>query len=160
VRVLGVDPGLAVTGYGVVESDGVRFAIVEAGVVRSSDKHSFPERVRTIADGISTVISEHTPESVAVESLHVKYRHPRTAVIMGHARGGVLLEAARRGLSVSDYAPSRIKNAVCGSGSASKEQVARAVASRLGLLQPPEPPDVTDALAVALCHLQSLSGMR
>jgi crossover junction endodeoxyribonuclease RuvC len=154
-RVLGVDPGLQVTGYAVVEArpDGPR--VCEAGVVRTAEGRSptdMAPRLRSLYDGIVEVLEEYRPSVVAVEQLFAHYDHPRTAILMGHARGVILLAAGQRGLPVLSYAATRIKKTITGSGRASKDQMQRAIQRELNLDRVPEPPDVADALAAALCH--------
>jgi crossover junction endodeoxyribonuclease RuvC len=154
-RVLGVDPGLQITGYAVVEAGPLGPRVCEAGVVRSAAGRVTTEmapRLRSLYDGIVEVMEQYQPASVAVEQLFAHYDHPRTAVLMAHARGVILLAAGQRGLPVQSYNATRIKKTITGNGHASKEQVQRAVQRELGLAAPPEPPDVADALAAALCH--------
>ena len=152
MRVLGIDPGLRVTGYGLVQSRGARVSVVEAGVVRSDASDTLANRVRTIYLQLRDILREFEPDVIAVEDLYSHYRHPVTSILMGHARGVLFLAAAEAGLPVESYGATRIKKALTGSGRASKEQVQRMVQSTLGLATLPEPPDVSDALAVALCH--------
>ncbi len=152
--ILGIDPGLRITGYGVVEIATQKPTLREAGVIRTDDGGSFDmaSRLRSLYNGIVEVIDQFHPEVVAVEQLYAHYAHPRTAILMGHARGVVLLAAAQGDLPVVSYNATRIKKTITGSGRASKEQVQRTIQRELGLAQAPEPPDVADALAVALCH--------
>jgi len=154
-RVCGIDPGLQRTGYGVVESAGGRFCILEAGVLRPGPSDdTLGRRLAVLAEGLDELLAEQRPDAVAVEQLYAHYRHPRTAILMGHARGVILLTAAQRGLPVVDLPATAIKRFIAGSGHAGKDQVQRMVAQALGLKAPPEPPDVADALAIALCALQ------
>lgn len=152
MRVLGIDPGLQVTGYGLVRTRGARVSVVEAGVVRSDAKDTLANRVRTIYLQLRDILREFEPDVIAVEDLYSHYRHPVTSILMGHARGVLFLAAAEAGVPVESYGATRIKKALTGSGRASKEQVQRMVQSTLRLGTLPEPPDVSDALAVALCH--------
>jgi crossover junction endodeoxyribonuclease RuvC len=154
MRILGIDPGLERTGYGVVELPGGAGAprLIEAGVVRTVRTATLPERLAEIASGLAAVIEEFRPQVMAVEELYSHYGHPRTAILMGHARGVILLTAAQAGVPVASYGATHIKKALVGSGHASKEQMQRAIQSHFGLKVAPEPPDVADALAVALCH--------
>jgi crossover junction endodeoxyribonuclease RuvC len=154
-RILGIDPGLQVTGYGVLESSGAGPRVCEAGVIRSTEKRrasDMAQRVRAVYDGIVDVIDQFHPEAVVVEQLYAHYKHPRTAILMAHARGVLLLAAGQRAIPVVSYNATRIKKTVTGSGRASKEQVQRTIQRELGLEQLPEPADVADALAAALCH--------
>ncbi len=161
MRILGVDPGLQRTGYGLVDAAlPMRPRLVEAGVVRANVKLALPERLREIHVGLSEAIAELKPDVLAVEELFSTYSHPKTAILMGHARGVIFLAAAEAELPVYSYAPRRIKQAVTNSGAATKAQVQRAVQFVFGLSEVPKPPDVADALAIALCHAQSLSSRR
>jgi crossover junction endodeoxyribonuclease RuvC len=158
-RVLGIDPGLQITGYGVIESSATGPVVREAGVIRTNDKSAssdLAQRVRSLYDGILEVIDQFHPQTVAVEQLYAHYEHPRTAILMGHARGVIFLAAAQRDLPVVSYNATRIKKSITGNGRASKDQVQRTIQRELGLAQLPEPPDVADALAVALCHYYQL----
>jgi crossover junction endodeoxyribonuclease RuvC len=153
--VLGIDPGLQVTGYAVLEVRGGTPRVCEAGVVRSAEGRATTDmahRLRNLYDGIVEVMEQFQPTTVAVEQLFAHYEHPRTAILMGHARGVLLLAAAQRGLTVQSYNATRIKKTITGNGRATKEQVQRTMQRELGLATLPEPPDVADALAAALCH--------
>jgi crossover junction endodeoxyribonuclease RuvC len=152
MRILGVDPGLGITGYGVLDCDGEEFCVVEAGVIRTNDRAPIESRLREIAAEIEAVLTQFHPDAVAIEELYSHYGHPKTAIIMGHARGIVFLKAAEAGLKVFPYASTRIKKSLTGNGRAAKPQMQRMVASTLRMGRVPEPPDVADALAVALCH--------
>ena len=150
--VLGVDPGTAVTGYGVVaRSSGGALSLLECGVVRTHVKAPLPERLRDIYEGLSEVIDRAAPGVLAVEEAFYS-RNVRTAIVLGHARGVVLLAAALRGLPVAEYPPAEVKSAVVGVGAATKEQVQLMVQRLLRLKEPPRPHDAADGVAVALCH--------
>jgi crossover junction endodeoxyribonuclease RuvC len=152
-RILGIDPGLKMTGYGIVESTPLRPRICEAGVIRSAtSKSNMASRVLSVYNGIVEIVEQFQPDVLAVEQLYAHYRHPRTAILMGHARGAIFLAAAQRGLEVVSYNATRVKKTITGNGRASKDQVQRTIQRELGLAKLPEPPDVADALAVALCH--------
>jgi crossover junction endodeoxyribonuclease RuvC len=154
-RILGIDPGLKDTGYGVIENSSHGLSVCEAGVVRSNDSGAgadLAQRVRSLYEGILEVIDQFQPQAVAVEQLYAHYQHPRTAILMGHARGVIFLAAAQRNLPVVSYNATRIKKNITGNGRASKDQVQRTIQRELSLAKLPEPPDVADALAVALCH--------
>ncbi|MFQ5913964.1 MAG: crossover junction endodeoxyribonuclease RuvC [Nitrospinota bacterium] len=159
--ILGIDPGLSVTGYGLVRpktSPGrsAREAeYIEAGVIRTSDSDPLERRLLQIQQGIHEVLAEFSPGVLAVEALYSHYSHPRTAILMGHARGVVCCAAASKGIAVRDYAATRVKRALTGNGHAPKGQIQRAIAHYLGFPSVPEPPDAADALAVALCHLEA-----
>jgi len=162
-RLLGVDPGLNITGYGAVDRlpDG-RCRLVEAGAVRTSPAADLATRLRLLYDGICEALDDLQPQVVIVESLYSKYRHPRTAILMGHVRGIIYLAAQERGLPVEAYPASQVKRALTGVGRAAKRQVAEMVCRLLGLPETPRPHDVTDALALALCHAspQRFTGQR
>jgi crossover junction endodeoxyribonuclease RuvC len=153
-RILGVDPGLQITGYAVVETGKQGPLICEAGVVRSTKGSSthLEQRVRTVYTGIVEVIDQFQPQTVIVEQLYAHYDHPRTAILMAHARGVIFLAAAQKELPVFSYSATSIKKTITGHGRASKEQMQRTIQRELGLADLPEPPDVADALAAALCH--------
>ncbi len=152
--VLGVDPGAVVTGYGVIEydRDGGRPSLLECGAIRSAARRPLAERLLEIFEGLTGVIDRRRPDIVCVEGVFYG-RNPRTAVVLGHARGAALLAAAVRGVAVEEYPPAEIKSAVVGTGSARKGQVAFMVQKHLSLAEPPEPADAADGVAVALCHL-------
>ena len=158
-RILGLDPGLQVTGYGVLENRSGSPHVREAGIVRSAEGREatdMAQRLHYLYDGIVEVLEEFRPGSVVVEQLFAHYEHPRTAILMAHARGVLLLAAGQRGLPVHGYTAPRIKKTITGHGRASKEQVQRTVQRELRLERLPEPPDVADALAAALCHYYTL----
>ncbi len=152
LRVLGVDPGLHTTGYGVLEARGRTLCLCEAGVVRAKARGSLACRLAEIHDGIREVIASLSPDVLALEELYSHYGRPRTAILMGHARGVICLAAAQAGLAVVSYSATQVKKVLTGSGRAPKSQVQRAIRFELGLAALPEPPDVADALAIALCH--------
>jgi len=152
IRILGVDPGLNLTGYGVVEPCDGRLRLCEAGVIRGRPRGGMAERLKIIADGLAEVIASLHPTVMALEELYSHYKRPRTAILMGHARGVICLRAAEAGLVVHHYSATQIKRILTGSGRAPKGQVQRAIQRELGLAEVPEPPDVADALAIALCH--------
>ena len=151
-RILGIDPGLNITGYGVLEIANGKPKLCEAGVVRGKTRGSLVQRVLEIHEGITDVISSFHPAAVAVEELYSHYQRPRTAILMGHARGVICLAAAQAGVPVASYSATQVKKILTGSGRAPKSQVQQAIMSELGLAQVPDPPDIADALAIALCH--------
>jgi crossover junction endodeoxyribonuclease RuvC len=154
-RVLGIDPGLQITGYAVVEHQPLGPKVCEAGIIRSAEGRAATEmadRLRVLYDGIVEVLEQFKPNVVAMEQLFAHYDHPRTAILMAHARGVILLAAGQRRLPVFSYNATQVKKTITGSGRASKEQVQRTIQRELGLPKLPEPPDVADALAAALCH--------
>jgi crossover junction endodeoxyribonuclease RuvC len=153
MRILGIDPGLRLTGYGVIDDadNPLRPALIDGGVIRLKNAASIPQRLVELERELDALFEEHRPQVCAVEQLYAHYNHPRTAILMGHARGVILLVAARREVGVEEFAANRIKQAVSGHGHASKVQMQRAIAALWNLRKPPEPPDVADALAVAVC---------
>jgi len=158
VIVLGIDPGTATTGYGViVRSDDGAVSLRECGVIRTEAGHDLGDRLREIYEGIGEVIERHRPDAVALEGIFYS-KNVRTTVVLGHARGALLLAAKLRGLPVAEYAPAEVKAAVVGTGRATKEQVQFMVQRLLRLREPPRPADAADAVAVALahCHIASL----
>ena len=152
MRVLGIDPGLSNTGYGVIDSTGRDYAAVEGGVITTPTKTPLEERLLTIFQDLREVISANRPDAMAVEDLHSRYPMQKTAILMGHARGVVCLAAAEAGIPVFDYQPTRAKNVVTGFGRASKEQVKRAVAVHLDEPDAARNEHVADAFAIAICH--------
>jgi len=154
-RVVGFDPGLNVTGYGVVECHGAAVRLVEAGVIRSKGD-TLEDRLLTIHSGVREVIEACRPTSLAIEQVFSHTRFPKTAILLGHARGVICLAGVQAGLAVHHYLPNRVKGTLTGSGHAGKEQMQSAVQRELCLAARPEPADAADALAVALAdyHLR------
>ena len=148
--VLGVDPGSLRTGYGVVDSDGRRHRLVEMGALAPEKRLSLAEKLRYIHSGVSALIERLHPDALAVEDVF-HAANTRTALVLGHVRGVVLLAGAERGVPVHEYPPATVKQQVTGFGRAEKSQVAFMVTRMLALPQAAEPGDATDALAVALC---------
>jgi crossover junction endodeoxyribonuclease RuvC len=152
VRVLGIDPGSTVTGYGVVEGRGTDCRLIECGVIRSPRQGDLAVRLLHIYSDIRAVIERLEPDCMAVEGVFFS-ENPRTAVVLAHARGVALLAGAEQGLLVAEYPPAEIKKAVVGTGRATKTQVGYMVQKLLRLSEPPRPSDASDACAAALCHL-------
>lgn len=150
-RVLGIDPGLNITGYAVVDLGAGEPRIVEAGAIRPDAKSGIGGRIRLIFDELTALLSEFRPDLVAVEKLYAHYKHPSTAILMGHARGVILLAAEQAGVGVRNLPATHVKKSLTGNGHASKLQVQRAIQAVCRLDKLPEPPDVADALAIALC---------
>jgi crossover junction endodeoxyribonuclease RuvC len=151
-KILGIDPGLNITGYSVLATDGNQFSIVEAGIIRSRAKDPLGVRLKEIHDGLSEVLTRLKPDCVGLEELYSHYARPTTAIIMGHARGVICLACAEHDLEVHSYAATQIKKVMTGNGRAPKAQVQQAVATQLNLVSIPEPADVADAAAIAICH--------
>jgi crossover junction endodeoxyribonuclease RuvC len=152
VIVLGIDPGLANTGYGVVAQRHGRLVALDGGVIETRAEAPPERRLADVHAGIDALLAEHEPDGVALEELYFG-QNVRTAFAVGQARGVVMLAAGRRGVPCQSYTPQAVKSAVCGSGRAPKEQVARMVQALLGLESVPTPDHAADALAVAVCHV-------
>ena len=150
-RILGIDPGSRLTGFGIIDADGARVRHVVNGAIRTADG-PFPQRLRCIFEQLSQVLDEYRPDAVAVEQVFVN-RNVDSALKLGQARGAAICAAVVRDLPVAEYAPLQIKQAVVGTGGANKEQVQFMVRALLKISQPLQP-DAADALAVALCHNQ------
>lgn len=152
--ILGIDPGLQITGYGLIAGKAGSIAFLEAGTVEGGKAGlSVASRLRNLYLGITSLVVEYRPEAVAMEQIYSHYAHPQTAILMGHARGVLNLAAAMHEIEVFDYSATEVKASLTGNGRAAKPQIQRAIRYALSLDREPEPPDVADALAVALCHL-------
>jgi crossover junction endodeoxyribonuclease RuvC len=169
MRVLGIDPGLRLTGYACLEpaamaAKGVgrsgrsrsapEVTLIEAGVIRLKARRSLSERLAELDSDLQGILARLAPEAVAVERLYAHYKHPTTAIIMGHARGVVLLNIRRAKLELVELGATEVKKSLTGHGHASKHQVQEGVRLQLGLTSRPEPADVADAIAIALCALR------
>jgi crossover junction endodeoxyribonuclease RuvC len=154
VRIFGIDPGSARTGYGCVETDGRVARLVTCGAITATARDSFPQRLARIHRELSALIASCAPDCVAIESLFSAV-NARTALKLGHARGVAMLAAVECGCPVVEYTPAAVKRAVVGYGRAEKHQVQQMIKLLLGLSKPPSPHDAADALAVAICHLHS-----
>lgn len=148
--VLGIDPGTAVTGYGVVSYDGRTATLLECGVIRTPAADPLPSRLHNIHAGIAELIERHRPDTVAVEDVFYA-RNVRTTIVLGHARGVILLAAAQAALPIREYPPAEIKKAITGTGAATKQQMQFMVAKLLRLKTAPQPADAADGVAAALC---------
>ncbi len=155
-RVLGIDPGLQCTGYGVLELAEGEIHLCEAGVIRTKRHELLSERLKELFEGITEVLESWEPQATALEELYSHGQYPRTAVLMGHARGVICLACAQREIPVIHYGSTQIKKMVTGNGRASKDQMQRAIARQLKVAALPGPADVADALALALCHCYAL----
>ena len=154
LKILGIDPGLRITGYAVLLNKKSGIEILDAGILKTTIKGSFENRLQELYDSLEEVITEHKPDSMSVEKLYSHYKHPQTAVVMGHARGIIFLCASKHGIPVESYASTRIKKSLTGNGRASKLQMQKTVQSIFGMKELPKPPDVADAIGAALCHLE------
>jgi len=150
--ILGIDPALSITGYGVIAVKGSNLALIEAGIIKTSSKDSTAKRLDKIYRGVIKLISDTGADCMVLEKIYSHYAHPATACILGQARGVICLAAATKNISFFEYAATRIKKSIVGKGLASKAQVQRMVASILGLKSIPVYTDVTDALALAIAH--------
>jgi crossover junction endodeoxyribonuclease RuvC len=156
LRILGVDPGLRVTGYGVIDVNGKVAKLVEAGVVRTGDKSGIAERLRRIHGALTDLVDETKPETIVIEKLYAHYKHPATAILMGHVRGVVCLISGTSGIPLMSLPSTHVKKSVTGMGHAGKLQMQKMIQHTLGLKNLPEPPDVADALAIALTYASTL----
>jgi crossover junction endodeoxyribonuclease RuvC len=155
MRILGIDPGLQVCGYACLETAPGAETLVEAGVIRTAPGSTMEARLDRIAEDMDSLLKTLAPDVVAVEQLYSHYAHPRTAILMGHARGVILQKCARAAIEIRSFSATRIKKSITGNGRASKEQVQRTIQSILSLPRLPEPSDVADAIAAALCCANS-----
>ncbi len=164
MRIVGIDPGLRITGYACVElrPGAVDPALVEAGVIRLRAEEPVAARLRALHEELGALLDDLRPARVAVEQVFAHVKHVRTAIVMGHGRGVVLLAAQLRDLPIDEFAPAEVKKSLTGQGAASKGQMQRAVMHQFGLRALPEPPDVADAIAIAACaarrHREALDG--
>jgi crossover junction endodeoxyribonuclease RuvC len=149
-RILGVDPGLRTTGYGVIEVRPGSLRLVEGGVLQPNPSLALEQRLVQLHDAMVEVVRATRPDCMVIEELWTSYEHPQTAVLMGHARGVIALAAGANGIVVQHLAHSLVKRAIAGSGAARKDQVNAMVVQLLGLSAPPQPNDVSDALALAI----------
>jgi crossover junction endodeoxyribonuclease RuvC len=157
LRILGIDPGLRITGFGVIEREGQRLAYVTSGCIRTREKGELPERIRSILDGLGEVIRMHRPENVAIEKVFVNV-NPQSTLLLGQARGAALCAAVLADLPVAEYTALQVKQAVVGNGHARKEQVQEMVKRLLALAGHPSS-DAADALACAICHAHGGLGL-
>jgi crossover junction endodeoxyribonuclease RuvC len=160
VRVFGIDPGSARTGYGCVQSDGTRHRLVACGAISLPKTNSFPQKLQVIHVELAKLLSLHRPDCVAIENLF-HAANARSALRLGHARGVAMLAAVEADVPIIEYTPTEVKQSVVGYGRAEKSQVQMMIQLLLGLSAPPTPYDASDALAIAICHLHkaSLSGV-
>ncbi len=152
MRILGIDPALTVTGYGVIDFKNNKPSLLEAGIITTQSKEIITKRLDKIYKGVTKLISDTKPDVMVLEKLYAHYRHPTTAYLLGQARGVICLTCARENIPLVEYAATRVKKAIVGCGLASKYQVQRMVANILSLNKLPKYTDVTDALALAIAH--------
>ena len=158
ITIMGIDPGLAVTGFGIVQHAGNRFKLIDFGTVTTPAGEPLSERLRTLRDGLAEVLGAHAPVEAAVERLFFN-ANVQSALAVGQARGVALLALADAGLAVAEYTPSEVKQAVVGYGAADKKQVQYMVKTILAMDAVPKPDDAADALAIAICHAHSRSAV-
>ena len=156
MKVFGIDPGSARTGYGCVQSDGSRHRMVACGAITIPAANAFPEKLRIIHVELGALIARHRPDVVAIENLFHAV-NARSALKLGHARGVAMLAAVEAGVPIVEYTPAEVKQSVVGYGRAEKGQVQSMVQLLLGLTEPPAPFDASDALAIAVCHLHRMN---
>jgi len=157
MRILGIDPGLQVCGYACLETGEDKEKLIEAGVIRIGTGSAIEQKLNRIAEDTQSLLESFKPDVVAVEELYSHYAHPRTAILMGHARGVILQRCAQAAIEVRSFSATRIKKSITGNGRASKEQVQKTIQTILSLPQIPEPNDVADAIAAALCCANSIN---
>ena len=157
-RILGIDPGLRITGFGIIEKHGNQLRYVASGCIKSNDKQSLPERIATLFAGISEVIATYRPDQAAVEKVFVNV-NPQSTLLLGQARGAAISALVHGGLPVAEYTPLQVKQAVVGYGLAEKSQVMDMVRRICALQAPPKPDDAADAVALALCHARSSTSL-
>ena len=153
MRILGIDPGTRITGYGIIDVEGNRLRHVDNGIIKTRSSDPLPLRLKTIYDGLSTILKEFSPQAVAVEQVFLS-KNPRAALTLGHARGTAVLSAVNLGLEVHEYSALQVKSAVVGYGHAAKQQVQQMVKALINLPEVAQE-DAADALAVAICHANS-----
>ena len=156
MKVFGIDPGSARTGYGCVQSDGSRHRMIACGAITIAASNSFPEKLKVIHAGLGALLAEHRPDVVAIENLFHAV-NARSALKLGHARGVAMLAAVEAGVPIVEYTPAEVKQSIVGYGRAEKEQVQSMIQLLLGLSECPSPFDASDALAIAVCHLHRMN---
>ena len=156
MKVFGIDPGSARTGYGCVQSDGSRHRLIACGAISLPVTHSFPRKLHVIHTELAVLLEQHRPDCVAIESLF-HAANAQSALKLGHARGVAMLAAVEAGIEIVEYTPAEVKQSVVGFGRAEKSQVQSMIQLLLGLAEPPTPFDASDALAIAVCHLHKMN---
>ncbi len=160
MRILGVDPALTITGYGLIDVQGGCLRLVEAGIIETKSSQALPERLSKIYRGIVKLIEDTKPSVMVLEKLYAHYRHPTTAFLLGQARGVICLACAQTNIHLVEYPATRVKKSIVGKGLAAKSQVQRMVCGALGIRQLPQYYDVTDALALAIAHSHITSSQK
>jgi len=151
-RVIGIDPGLQIAGYGIIEVISNKLIAVAGGTIKPKAK-DLPNRLLEIHDSLYVILKEYMPDAASVEDLYTTYTHPKTAVLMGHARGTSIYTIAEAGVPVFNYTPTEVKSAVTGYGRASKEQMQNMITKLLNLKEPPKYDHISDAFGMAICHI-------
>ena len=159
MRILGIDPGLQVCGYACMDANRDAETLVE-GVLRTAGGSTIEAKLNQIAEDIDLLLEKFGPDIVAVEELYSHYTHPKTAILMGHARGVILQRCTQAAVEIKSFSATRIKKSITGNGRASKEQVQRTIQTILSLRELPDPSDVADAIAAALCCANSLNTIK
>ena len=154
MKILGIDPGLGITGYGVLDTNGGTCKLIEAGVIKSPSTLSLSARLNRIFTELKSLVDEYRPSTIVLEELYSHYKHPRTAILMGHARGVACLVSSLYDIRLKGYSATRIKKAITGRGHASKEQIKHMVGHMLDIKNMPKLHDVSDAIALALGYVQ------
>ena len=152
--ILGIDPGTATTGYGLIEEKGGNISLIDFGVILTKPDTTLEQRLEILYDQLGDIIDEYNPDEIAVEELFFT-NNAKTAMAVGQARGVILLAIQKAGIPMSEYTPNQIKNGICGYGAADKKQVQKMVKMLLKLTEVPQPDDAADALAIAICHSSS-----
>jgi len=160
MKILGIDPGLQTCGYALINAGNSGDALVEAGTVQTDSNAPLETRLNQIADDFESLLKDLSPALVAVEELYSHYEHPKTAILMGHARGVILQKCAEAKIEVKSFNATKIKKSLTGNGRASKQQVQRTIQTLLALLHPPEPDDIADAIAAALCCANEINTIK
>lgn len=159
MRILGIDPGTATTGFGLINVEGNRISIIEYGVIKTKASEPLPKRLKDIYDGMLNVVLTHKPDACSIENIFM-HENARTALILGHSRAVALLAAVNQGIPVYEYTPREVKQSVVGNGNASKEQVQYMIKMLLNLKEVPKPNDAADGCAAAICHFNHLNRNR
>jgi len=160
MKILGIDPGLRTCGYAFISSESGDETLVEAGTVQTDSNTVLEARLNQIAEDFESLLGRFCPDLVAVEELYSHYDHPKTAILMGHARGVILQKCAEAKIEVKSFNATKIKKSLTGNGRASKQQVQKTIQTLLALPQPPEPDDIADAVAAALCCTNEINTIK
>jgi crossover junction endodeoxyribonuclease RuvC len=160
MKILGIDPGLQTCGYALIQTDGASDELIEAGTVQTDSNSPLQARLNQIAADFESLLQQLNPDVVSVEELYSHYDHPKTAILMGHARGVILQKCARENIELKSFNATRIKKSLTGNGRASKRQVQKTIQTLLALDESPEPDDIADAIAAALCCANEINTIK